>query len=134
MSAELFPVEMDASADTSQREIAGDVEATPSALMERVSELDANIESDLGLKLNPGRRAPDTNDIVLASGDSLDADEILDQIPNRGLPVTVITGFLGSGKTSLVNYILTQVSDDPACAEHRRDFPRFWAKRGVGVR
>lgn len=28
-------------------------------------------------------------------------------LPKRGLPVTIITGFLGSGKTTLVNHILT---------------------------
>jgi G3E family GTPase len=28
------------------------------------------------------------------------------QTTERGLPVTVITGFLGSGKTTLVNHIL----------------------------
>lgn len=29
----------------------------------------------------------------------------------RPVPVTVVTGFLGSGKTTLVNHILTQVRD-----------------------
>lgn len=27
-------------------------------------------------------------------------------LPKRGMPVTIITGFLGSGKTTLVNQIL----------------------------
>ncbi|MBP0009533.1 MULTISPECIES: GTP-binding protein [unclassified Roseofilum] len=33
------------------------------------------------------------------------------EIPKRGMPVTIITGFLGSGKTTLVNQILSNRQD-----------------------
>jgi G3E family GTPase len=32
-------------------------------------------------------------------------------IPKRGMPVTLITGFLDSGKTTLLNHILTNRQD-----------------------
>merc|ERR1719454_1985300 len=36
-------------------------------------------------------------------------EEFLEEVPDKDkLPVTVITGFLGSGKTTLINHILTE--------------------------
>lgn len=32
-------------------------------------------------------------------------------IPKRGMPVTIITGFLGSGKTTILNHILNNRQD-----------------------
>lgn len=32
-------------------------------------------------------------------------------LPKRGMPVTIITGFLGSGKTTLINHILSNIED-----------------------
>lgn len=49
----------------------------------------------------------DEEDVLLASWDGSVADGILHQMPKSGLPVTIVTGFLGSGKTSLLNHILT---------------------------
>mmetsp|Transcript_19931 Transcript_19931/g.79714 ORF Transcript_19931/g.79714 Transcript_19931/m.79714 type:complete len:443 (-) Transcript_19931:809-2137(-) len=89
--------------------IVEDVSTVPLELLERISELDLRkAESDL--RLNPPRREYDASNVVIASGDQRIADDILRQIPSRGLAVTVVTGFLGAGKTSLINYILTQVS------------------------
>eukprot|EP00189_Rhodosorus_marinus_P000655 CAMPEP_0113970238 /NCGR_PEP_ID=MMETSP0011_2-20120614/11000_1 /TAXON_ID=101924 /ORGANISM="Rhodosorus marinus" /LENGTH=1017 /DNA_ID=CAMNT_0000984461 /DNA_START=462 /DNA_END=3515 /DNA_ORIENTATION=- /assembly_acc=CAM_ASM_000156 len=87
--------------------IVEDVSTVPLELLERISELDLRkAESDL--RLNPPRREYDASNVVIASGDQRIADDILRQIPSRGLAVTVVTGFLGAGKTSLINYILTQ--------------------------
>jgi G3E family GTPase len=33
------------------------------------------------------------------------------EVPKRGMPVTIITGFLGSGKTTFLNYILQNCQD-----------------------
>ncbi|NEP40837.1 MAG: GTP-binding protein [Okeania sp. SIO2H7] len=35
----------------------------------------------------------------------------IEEIPKRGMPVTIVTGFLGSGKTTLVNHILQNNRD-----------------------
>ena len=49
------------------------------------------------------RLAPDGPDSAL-----LDED-FIEEVPDKDkLPVTVITGFLGSGKTTLINHILTE--------------------------
>lgn len=85
------------------------VESIPEDLLERVSKLELSSESDL--QLNPTAKDYDERNAIIASGDSRVVNEILGSIPRRGLAVTVVTGFLGAGKTSLINYILTQVGD-----------------------
>eukprot|EP00656_Telonema_subtile_P026084 TRINITY_DN2806_c0_g1_i3.p1 TRINITY_DN2806_c0_g1~~TRINITY_DN2806_c0_g1_i3.p1 ORF type:complete len:456 (-),score=157.92 TRINITY_DN2806_c0_g1_i3:65-1432(-) len=62
------------------------------------------------IKLDDGRLiyAPVDDDKVIRQGDGeapIDPEDVPDA---DKLPVTVITGFLGAGKTTLVNYILTQ--------------------------
>ncbi|MEG4116651.1 GTP-binding protein [Microcoleus sp. N9_B4] len=37
--------------------------------------------------------------------------DLIADLPKRGMPVTIITGFLGSGKTTLVNQILKNRQD-----------------------
>eukprot|EP00190_Bangiopsis_sp_CCMP1999_P000845 CAMPEP_0198737646 /NCGR_PEP_ID=MMETSP1475-20131203/67974_1 /TAXON_ID= ORGANISM="Unidentified sp., Strain CCMP1999" /NCGR_SAMPLE_ID=MMETSP1475 /ASSEMBLY_ACC=CAM_ASM_001111 /LENGTH=1046 /DNA_ID=CAMNT_0044501515 /DNA_START=310 /DNA_END=3449 /DNA_ORIENTATION=+ len=85
-----------------------DVNDMPQELLERVSQLHLRPDANPDLYLNPLEHEYKEEDVIIASGDSKEASKILDQIPTRGLPVTVVTGFLGAGKTSLINYILTQ--------------------------
>jgi len=62
------------------------------------------------IKLDDGRLiyAPIDDDKVIRAGDG-EAPVDPEDVPDADkLPVTVITGFLGAGKTTLVNYILTQ--------------------------
>ena len=37
---------------------------------------------------------------------TMNLSDTLPTLPKIGMPVTIITGFLGSGKTSLLNHIL----------------------------
>ncbi|KAJ8902952.1 hypothetical protein NDN08_006269 [Rhodosorus marinus] len=45
---------------------------------------------------------------VLSSELWSDADKIATRVPRPGTPVTLLTGFLGAGKTTVLNYILRQ--------------------------
>lgn len=68
----------------------------------RVSEL-------LGIPADPPRQlTPDANNTFLTVfGDWAAADAIAKAIPaDRGVPLTVLTGFLGAGKSTVLNYIL----------------------------
>jgi len=63
------------------------------------------------VRLDDGRLifAPMDDDRVIRSSDAPPPLPPASEIPDsEKLPVTVITGFLGAGKTTLVNYILTQ--------------------------
>ena len=43
------------------------------------------------------------------------AEEELELKEEEKLPITVVTGFLGAGKTTLVNYILNEQKDAKIC-------------------
>ncbi|KAA8498306.1 putative metal chaperone YciC [Porphyridium purpureum] len=61
-----------------------------------------------------GERVPSSSNDeagVLVSWDTETADSILQKVPSIGLPVTLITGFLGAGKSSLINHILNETPD-----------------------
>lgn len=67
----------------------------------RVSEL-------LGLPVDPVVLAPDdTKTFLTSSGTWAAAEQITKAMPsNQGLPLTILTGFLGAGKSTVLNYIL----------------------------
>ena len=77
--------------------------AEPPLKKMRVSEL-------LGLPVDPVNTAPppDHNRTILtASGEWTAADAITKAMPrDQGLPLTILTGFLGAGKSTVLNYIL----------------------------
>lgn len=90
----------------------GVVSEVPDEVVEKASALDALVmddtdESDVSrLPLPVDNGQFDEDSVVLSSGEGSVADGILRQIPKVGLPVTILTGFLGSGKTTVLNYIL----------------------------
>lgn len=51
--------------------------------------------------------AYEDDDVMIASWDGAIADGILMKIPRIGVPITLLTGFLGSGKTTVLNHILS---------------------------
>lgn len=85
----------------------------PEAVLEKASALEV-LESPSNADVENGRLNQsavledyDEDGEVITSWDGSVADGILAQIPSVGLPVTLLTGFLGSGKTTVLNYILT---------------------------
>lgn len=73
----------------------------PSSKKMRVSEL-------LGIPLEPTAFVPDESKAMLTvSGTWAAAEKISRAIPkDQGLPLTILTGFLGAGKSTVLNYIL----------------------------
>lgn len=103
---------LDLSTEDSVPEAEGILAEMPNELIEKASALDALVMSDDDVDDSPRLPLPvddglfDEDKVVLSSGEGSVADGILRQIPKVGLPVTILTGFLGSGKTTVLNYIL----------------------------
>jgi len=89
-----------------EKEVAGILEKNTAldALLAVATDVDDISSSPLPLPADDG--VFDEEDVVLSSGEGSVADGILRQIPKVGLPTTILTGFLGSGKTTVLNYIL----------------------------
>jgi len=77
--------------------------APPQAKKRRVADL-------LGISIEPfeAHKAfkPDEAIVLKSDGSWSAAEAITKQMPNVGIPMTILTGFLGAGKSTVLNYIL----------------------------
>eukprot|EP00965_Chrysotila_dentata_P242179 6204736-Pleurochrysis_carterae.AAC.2 len=77
------------------------------------------------IRLDDGRliySPADEDRVIRAAGPNAGSPSYEEEEPElpeeEKLPITVVTGFLGAGKTTLVNYILNEQHDKKICGAH----------------